>query len=361
MRRMHDVVGEACFQRRAWQLDQLASLQVRRGDVPARERYAQAVHGREHCIGRVGERMGRRQIRSTHVGCAKPVRPALQTDVRDQRQAENVSGLRHLPDPGQRRRRNREQCVVHQVVRSETRPWPGSVPDAEIRTAVVEARQRSRRLQVELHVRMCCGKAGQARDEPAIGERMQRRYPNSGNFLVVAQQRAGYCVEVGQRDVGRIGQRAALGRQRVPRAQLERGRSRRTVGERLRVVATDDNRCLDVADGPSVIEAEGNGELGPQRGDSDRCRRAAATETGAHGARLLFRCMASDVMNRVRRRALVDACRLRDVRRVTAVHGTRVCTSRLHERGGEPQSPDCDEEAIPERMSHGGIILLLLV
>ena len=127
------------------------------------------------------------------------------------------------------------------------------------------------------------------------------------------------------------------------------------------MIATDDGRRLIAAERPGVIEAEGNRELGPNHRNGDRGRRTTAAETGANSARLLFRCVMRGVMNRMRRHAVAHAGRLRDVRRVAAVHGTRVRTSRLRERGGEPQSPDCDEEAIPERMSHGGIIQLLLV
>ena len=150
------------------------------------------------------------------------------------------------------------------------------------------------------------------------------------------------------------------GRQGVPRAQLERRRARRTVGERLRVIAPDDGSRLIAAQGPRVIKAKGNRELGPKRRTGDGRRRATSTEACTNGAGLLFWCVVSDVMNRMRRYALAQAGRLRHVRRVAAVHRTGVRTSRLRERGGEPQSPNCDEEAIPKRMPHRGIIQLLL-
>jgi hypothetical protein len=81
---MHDVVREARLQRRSRELHQLAALEVRRSDVLACQRDAETVNGGEHCIGRVGERMRSGQVRAPYIGCAKPIRPALQSDIRDQ-------------------------------------------------------------------------------------------------------------------------------------------------------------------------------------------------------------------------------------------------------------------------------------
>jgi hypothetical protein len=76
--------------------------------MPARERNTQAVNRGQHRIGGIRERMRGRQIGATHLGCAKPVWPALQTEIGDQRQARNMRCFRHLPDTRERRRRDGE-------------------------------------------------------------------------------------------------------------------------------------------------------------------------------------------------------------------------------------------------------------
>ena len=186
MRRVHDVVREARLQHRPRQRYQLSSLDVRRGDVPARQRHAQATDSGEHRIGGVRERMRGRQIGATHLGCAKPVGPALQAEIRDQRQPRNVRRLRDLPDAWQRRRRDGEQRIVHQVVRRQPRPRSRPVTDAEVRPGIVEARQRDRRFEIQVHLRMRGGEARQARNQPAVGQRMQSGDPNARDLLVAA-------------------------------------------------------------------------------------------------------------------------------------------------------------------------------
>jgi len=135
-------------------LNQLAALEVRRSDVPACECNAQAAHGGEQRIGRVGEGVHGRQGRAADLGGAEPVRPALQPEIRDQRQPRNVRGLGDLPDARQRRRGDGKQHVVHQKVRRKARPRSWPVSNAEVRPGIVEARERDGGLEVQMHVGM---------------------------------------------------------------------------------------------------------------------------------------------------------------------------------------------------------------
>jgi len=200
-----------------------------------------------------------------------------------------VRSLRHLSHARQLRRRDREQRIVHQEVRGESRPRSRPVADADVRAGIVEAHERSRGLEVQLHVRMSRGEARQARNEPAIRERVQRRYPNSGNFLVVAQQRAGYCVEVGQRDVGRIGQRAALGRQLYSAGMPLKQRDTECRFQPPYVMADSARSEVQLLRGVrEVLVARGGREHceGRQYGGADRHESRAIFVTGASSMRL---------------------------------------------------------------------------
>ena len=159
------------------------------------------------------------RARAADVGGAKPVRPALQPEIRDQRQARNVRGLGDLLDARQRRRCDREQRIVHQKMRRESRPRSRPVTNAEVRPGVVEARQRDRGLEIQVHVGMRGDERRQSRDQPAVRERMQRRDANARDFLITAQQRAGNCVEICQCRVGGIRERPPLRSERLRRAR----------------------------------------------------------------------------------------------------------------------------------------------
>ena len=210
MRGMHDVVRESCLQHRSGQLNQLFPLDVRRSDVHARKRHTQAANGCEHRVGGIRERVRGGQARLPHIGCAEPVGPSLQPEIRDERQPWNMRCTGNLPQAGERRRGNRKQRIVHQEVRRQPGPRSGAVPDAQVRAGIVEPRQRDRGLEIQLHVRVRGGEPRQARNEPTIRQRVQSGHPHARDLMVATQQRSGDRVEVRQRGVGRVGQHPSL-------------------------------------------------------------------------------------------------------------------------------------------------------
>ena len=229
----------------------------------------------------------------THVGGAKPIRPALQPEIRDQRQARNVRGLgdllEHRPSVGDATGNSASsirKCAVSPG--HGPGPWrmPTSGPASSKRTSAVEV-SKSR-----CTFGMRGGKARQPRDQPAVGERVQRRYPNSGDFLVLIQQRAGYCVEVGQRGVGRVRQRAALCCQRHAARMSLKERYAQCRFESPHVMADGTGGEVQLLGGVrEVLMARGRREHceGRQDGGADRHEPRAIFVTDARSMRLQSR------------------------------------------------------------------------
>ena len=160
MRGIYRVVGEARFQCRAGQADQFVALQVGHDDLLARQRRADAVDRRAHGVGAVAEGVHSRQVESAYAGRAEPVAPALQGHVADQWQRGDLLGFGQFAGAGQRGRRHREQFVVHQVMRSQSCPLPGSMADAQVRAVVVETGQGDIGFNIDADVRMLRAEAG---------------------------------------------------------------------------------------------------------------------------------------------------------------------------------------------------------
>jgi len=118
---------------------------------------------------------------------------------------------------------------------------------------------------------------------------MQRRYPNSGNFLVATQQRAGYCIQVGEGSIGCICQCATLRRQhyaaRVPLKQRYAERRFETPH-----VMTDAARSqVQFLGGVCKVLVASSGREhseGRQHGGADRHETRAIFVTGARSMRL---------------------------------------------------------------------------